>query len=87
MSVLQPGLASRRHGATGRRSVADPMVAEVARPVVLDDAEVQVSTSVGVGRADLTHVTTTDDVDALVRSADEAMYRAKQAGKNRVDHA
>jgi diguanylate cyclase (GGDEF)-like protein len=67
-------------------AVADRLVHELARPVVGADGTLPVTASIGVGRADLDHVTTTDDVDALVQLADEAMYRAKQAGKNRVDH-
>lgn len=68
-------------------AMADRLVHELALPVDGPTGPVAVSVSIGVGRADLGHVTTTDDVDALVQMADEAMYRAKQAGKNRVTHA
>lgn len=51
----------------------------VARPVIDGDNALQVSCSMGVT------LYPDDDVgpDALMRHADQAMYRAKQAGKNR----
>jgi diguanylate cyclase (GGDEF)-like protein len=42
--------------------------------------EVQVTASIGVA----CYPTDGDDVDALVQSADDALYQAKAAGKNRV---
>jgi diguanylate cyclase (GGDEF)-like protein len=76
-------------GVTGDElhAVADRLVQELSRPVLGPDGPLPVTASIGVGRADLDHVTTTDDVDALVQVADQAMYRAKQAGKNRVAHS
>jgi diguanylate cyclase (GGDEF)-like protein/PAS domain S-box-containing protein len=51
----------------------------IALPVALGDAEAQVSASIGIT------LYPQDDVDAdtLLRHADQAMYAAKQAGKNR----
>jgi diguanylate cyclase (GGDEF)-like protein len=68
-------------------AMADRVLEAIAEPIEVEGTRASVSTSIGVGRADLGHVTTTDDVDALVDVADQAMYRAKHAGKNRVDHA
>jgi diguanylate cyclase (GGDEF)-like protein len=48
-------------------------------PVYLGDAVMQVSTSIGVSLYPQDHV----DADLLIRHADQAMYVAKQAGKNR----
>ncbi|MGY6500727.1 MAG: diguanylate cyclase domain-containing protein [Acidimicrobiales bacterium] len=60
-------------------------LAEVARPIHVDPhGEITVSVSIGLGRADLDEVTSIDDVDALVRAADRAMYRAKDSGKNQI---
>ena len=56
------------------------LLAVASQPVVLGNAVVQVSASVGV-----TFYPQAEDVDAdqLLRQADQAMYQAKLAGKNR----
>ncbi|MCB8748544.1 EAL domain-containing protein [Rhodoferax sp. U2-2l] len=51
-----------------------------ARPVVLHDASLKVSASVGVSFYPQSDDT---DADQLLRQADQAMYSAKLAGKNR----
>ena len=51
-----------------------------ARPVVLHDASLKVSASVGVSFYPQSEDT---DADQLLRQADQAMYSAKLAGKNR----
>jgi diguanylate cyclase (GGDEF)-like protein len=66
------------------RRMADRLLLEIAQPIEVRGVTVAISTSIGIGQADLGHVTTTDDVDALVQVADRAMYRAKDEGKNRV---
>jgi diguanylate cyclase (GGDEF)-like protein len=50
-----------------------------ADPVTLGDAVIQISASIGVSLYPQDHV----DADLLMRHADQAMYVAKQAGKNR----
>jgi diguanylate cyclase (GGDEF)-like protein/PAS domain S-box-containing protein len=50
-----------------------------AEPVEIDAAVLQVSASVGV----TLHPQDGSDADLLMRHADQAMYQAKQAGKNR----
>ncbi len=61
-------------------SVLRRVLIELARPVALAHGEAQVTASVGVA----IYPNDGDGADALVASADGAMYRAKQAGKNRI---
>lgn len=60
--------------------VAEKIRAEVCRPFELDDACMQISTSIGIA---LYPQHGTEESD-LLRSADVAMYAAKQAGRNQV---
>jgi diguanylate cyclase (GGDEF)-like protein len=65
--------------------MADRALAEIAKAIEVDGhGLISVSISIGVGRADLGAVSSVDDIDALVRVADQAMYQAKTGGKNRV---
>jgi two-component system cell cycle response regulator len=50
----------------------------VTQPYVLDDQTVRVTSSAGVGIYPLHG----EDADTLMKSADQAMYEAKRAGKN-----
>ena len=61
--------------------VVERLRAAAAQPVSIHGVELQVSASLGV-----TFYPQVDDVDAeqLLRQADQAMYRAKLAGKNRI---
>ena len=58
----------------------DRLLAAAAEPLHIDDLELQISASLGV-----TFYPQTEEVDAdqLLRQADQAMYQAKLAGKNR----
>ncbi|WP_343909234.1 PAS domain S-box protein [Nocardioides aquiterrae] len=58
--------------------VADRIIAAFAPPIVVDGTEHQVSVSVGIA------LTPPYPFEEVVRRADEAMYRAKQAGGGRV---
>jgi len=58
--------------------VAQRVVEELAQPFVLAGRNVRVAASVGVATSEVSG----PDVDALLRDADFAMYRAKAAGKN-----
>ncbi len=93
MSALSPAdLAARLGGdefavlvvdADGERGVlevADQVIAVVAQPFRIQGREIRVTCSIGVAMA------TDDDADAevLLRSADVAMYLAKDRGKNRA---
>jgi diguanylate cyclase (GGDEF)-like protein/PAS domain S-box-containing protein len=51
----------------------------VARPVIIDQQEIQVSASLGV----TFYPNDQEDGETLLRHADQAMYVAKQTGKNR----
>ena len=66
--------------AAASRPLIGRLLAAAAEPVVCDGLPLQVSSSIGVA-----HYAAGDDSDAeqLVRHADQAMYQAKQAGKNR----
>ncbi|MFP4294436.1 MAG: PAS domain S-box protein [Halothiobacillaceae bacterium] len=54
----------------------------VGQPLRLDDIEVRVTASIGVTLYPVDNA----DPDLLLRHADQAMYRAKEAGKNRFHH-
>jgi diguanylate cyclase (GGDEF)-like protein len=58
-----------------RRSIAD-------RPVALGTRAVAVTVSLGAAASDAAHSL---DATQLLRTADTALYRAKQAGRNRVE--
>ncbi len=51
--------------------------------LLADDGKVGVIASFGVAAVP----ESADDAQDLIAAADEALYRAKQAGKNRVAHA
>lgn len=56
------------------------LLAAISQPIRLDDGQsVSISTSIGV----TCYPADTADADTLLRHADQAMYTAKQAGKNR----
>jgi len=57
----------------------DRLLQACAQPIVVQDVMLQVSASIGVALYPQDNA----DVDLLIRHADQAMYQAKQAGKNR----
>lgn len=59
--------------------IAERLVSRVAQPFVSDRLQLQISASIGIARTD--HGCAS--IDALMRSADIAMYAAKNAGRNR----
>ena len=61
------------------RAVADKIIASMRHPFDLPDGSVSVTTSIGIA----IHAGAGANVDALLRKADDAMYRAKFSGKNR----
>jgi diguanylate cyclase (GGDEF)-like protein len=73
--VVAPGVAAGTAEALGQR-ILDAM----RQPVVVENITVEVSTSVGISVGDTHDIAVRD----LIRQADEAMYTAKVAGKNRM---
>lgn len=55
------------------------ILASICRPIAVADESVEISASIGVALFPRDDV----DADALLRHADQAMYRAKDSGKNR----
>ncbi len=64
------------HEATAR--VADRVISSVTKPVNIEGKEISITTSVGIALAP----ENADDVAGLLKSADTAMYHAKQKGKD-----
>ncbi len=58
--------------------VAEKILAELARPFLLEGQEITISGSVGI----TLYPQDGADVESLMRNADEAMYRAKEGGRN-----
>ena len=53
-----------------------------ASPVLTTEAQIPITCSMGVASS-----AEIEDVEALLRAADAALYRAKRAGRNRVEMA
>ena len=66
-------------GPHAAEEIARRLIASIAEPIMLGDREVGVGASVGIA---LSHEGDAD-VDALLRDADAAMYRAKLLGRSR----
>ena len=62
--------------------ILERLLFNAAQPVRCDDRDLHVSASIGV-----TYYPQTEEIDAdqLLRQSDQAMYQAKQGGKNRYD--
>jgi diguanylate cyclase (GGDEF)-like protein/PAS domain S-box-containing protein len=58
--------------------MADKMLQAVTQPIPLDDREISITASIGVSL----YPEDGDDYETLLRDADSAMYRAKEAGRN-----
>lgn len=61
-------------------TVTDRITASMHTPVPLDGAQVTIGASIGIARAG-----EADGAEELLRNADLAMYKAKQAGKGRCE--
>lgn len=75
--VFLPGI----HAEQGK-IVADRLRQSIAKQVVYSDTNqpVKFTVSIGVSSSDIS-----DNVDTLIKTADEALYKAKQNGRNRVE--
>jgi diguanylate cyclase (GGDEF)-like protein len=58
-------------------NLAQRLINDISRPVIIDDCEVNVGSSIGIAIADSRDT----DPDELLRNADLAMYRAKSEGR------
>jgi diguanylate cyclase (GGDEF)-like protein/PAS domain S-box-containing protein len=78
-TILLPDIADSRAAAT----VAQKVLESISHPVVVDGHELFVTTSIGIA------IFPDDGADAetLLKNADRAMYRAKEAGRNNYQFA
>lgn len=76
-------LASIADGAGEAGALAERLIRTISEPIHLDSGTVQVGASIGVALS----LTKASEPRVLVRAADAAMYRAKGAGKGRVELA
>jgi len=67
-----------RHGARAAATVAGKVLAQLGRPYQVAGHELHSTPSIGIG----VFPSDGDDGDALMKSADTAMYHAKSAGRN-----
>ena len=75
--VFLPGVSAEQGLA-----VAERLRQSISKIVVYSDSGQPVSFTVSIG---LSSSEISDDVDTLIKTADEALYRAKQNGRNRVE--
>jgi len=61
--------------------LAGKIITEIAQPVSLDGKEVVISASIGIA----VYPDDADSAEGLTKSADAAMYRAKERGRNRYE--
>jgi len=73
-TVILPDL----HQPEDAAQVAEKILERVAEPVLIGATSMEISVSIGIA----VHPYDGSDIDTLLRNADDAMYRAKQAGRN-----
>jgi diguanylate cyclase (GGDEF)-like protein/PAS domain S-box-containing protein len=73
-TIILPDL----HQPEDAAQVAEKILERVVQPVVAGANTIEVSVSIGIA----VHPYDGTDIDTLLRNADDAMYRAKQAGRN-----
>ena len=69
----------------GARQTAQRLVAAIAGSTTRDRGRV-IDFNISVGMASF-HLTSAPSLDALIRAADDALYRAKRKGRNRIHSA
>ncbi len=79
--VLLPALSAPRHG----MAIAERITEALRAPIQLDQAEVSVTTSIGISVFDHTLPEPVYKADRLLAQADAAMYYAKSQGRSRTE--
>jgi len=74
--IILPDLERPEHA----RVVADKVLADLARPVEIGGHEIHVTPSIGISH----YPNDATDVHQLLKHADNAMYQAKDAGRNTI---
>src|SRR5690349_6010202 len=74
--IILPDLERPEHA----RTVADKIIKELARPIEIGGHEIHVTPSIGICH----YPNEATDVQQLLKQADNAMYQAKDAGRNTV---
>jgi EAL domain-containing protein (putative c-di-GMP-specific phosphodiesterase class I) len=77
-TVIIPQLADSGHV----EEIASEIIAKLLKPFHLGDAKVQISASVGI----TLYPDDGDELEQLLKNADQAMYVAKQQGRNRFSY-
>lgn len=77
-TLLLPGMAKEDDSSRTARKVLDV----IREPLQLEGHEVYVTTSIGIAL----YPDDGDDAESLMKSADSAMYRAKELGRNGYQH-
>jgi len=62
-------------------TIAQQVADDISEPFVIDGKKIEISVSIGI----TTNQQPYGDLDEVLRDADIAMYRAKEAGKNRIE--
>lgn len=73
-TIILPDL----HQPDDAAQVAEKILEKVVEPVIVGAHSIEISVSIGIA----VHPYDGTDIDTLLRNADDAMYRAKQAGRN-----
>ncbi|MDX2232101.1 MAG: CHASE2 domain-containing protein [Leptolyngbyaceae cyanobacterium bins.349] len=73
-TVILPAIPSVQDAAR----VAEKVISTLSRPLAMEGIEITVTSSIGISL----YPTNANDVETLVKEADNAMYQAKQQGKN-----
>jgi diguanylate cyclase (GGDEF)-like protein/PAS domain S-box-containing protein len=76
-------LLSDLHDRRGAAAVAQKILEAVRHPVIVDEHELYVTTSVGIA----IFPDDGQDAEALLKNADRAMYRAKELGRDNYQYA
>lgn len=75
--VMLRGLENPGMAVVTASSVAEKIIHLITQPLVLDDHEIRMTTSIGIS----VYPTDANDMNTLLRNADSAMYHAKDLGR------